>query len=77
MDQPPQRRGHHLRPSFLLTGRALPARTALVLNVLSLTAAFGTLARIFQDGHLGALGTRSSNAGGDGLGTGIHPCCAG
>jgi putative drug exporter of the RND superfamily len=30
---------------------------ALVLNVLSLTAAFGALVWIFQDGHLGALGT--------------------
>jgi RND superfamily putative drug exporter len=29
----------------------------LVLNVLSLTAAFGALVWIFQDGHLGALGT--------------------
>src|SRR5690606_5390151 len=28
-----------------------------VLNVLSLTAAFGALVWIFQDGHLGALGT--------------------
>jgi putative drug exporter of the RND superfamily len=29
----------------------------VVLNVLSLTAAFGALVWIFQDGHLGALGT--------------------
>jgi RND superfamily putative drug exporter len=29
----------------------------LVLNVLSLTAAFGAMVWIFQDGHLGALGT--------------------
>jgi RND superfamily putative drug exporter len=29
----------------------------LVLNVLSLTAAFGALVWIFQEGHLGALGT--------------------
>ena len=30
---------------------------ALVLNILSLTAAFGAMVWIFQDGHLGALGT--------------------
>ncbi len=30
---------------------------ALVLNVLSLTAAFGALVWIFQDGHLSGLGT--------------------
>src|SRR6202035_1857451 len=33
---------------------------ALVLNVLSLTAAFGALVWIFQDGHLGALGTTAT-----------------
>jgi RND superfamily putative drug exporter len=33
---------------------------ALVLNMLSLTAAFGALVWIFQDGHLGALGTTST-----------------
>ena len=31
-----------------------------MLNVLSLTAAFGALVWIFQDGHLGALGTTST-----------------
>ena len=42
---------------FLLTGSvALPLK-ALALNVLSLTAAFGALVWIFQDGHLGAFGT--------------------
>jgi RND superfamily putative drug exporter len=30
---------------------------ALALNILSLTAAFGAMVWIFQDGHLGALGT--------------------
>ena len=30
---------------------------ALLLNVVALTAAFGALVWIFQDGHLGALGT--------------------
>jgi RND superfamily putative drug exporter len=33
---------------------------ALVLNVLSLTAAFGALVWIFQDGHFDALGTTST-----------------
>jgi putative drug exporter of the RND superfamily len=33
---------------------------ALVCNVLSLTAAFGALVWIFQDGHLGAMGTTQS-----------------
>jgi RND superfamily putative drug exporter len=30
---------------------------ALLLNILSLTAAFGAMVWIFQDGHLGAFGT--------------------
>ena len=45
---------------FLLTGSvALPLK-ALVLNVLSLTAAFGAMVWIFQDGNLGAFGTTST-----------------
>jgi RND superfamily putative drug exporter len=42
---------------FLLTGSVVLPLKAVVLNVLSLTAAFGALVWIFQDGHLGALGT--------------------
>jgi RND superfamily putative drug exporter len=42
---------------FLLSGSVVLPLKALVLNVLSLTAAFGALVWIFQDGHLGALGT--------------------
>lgn len=42
---------------FLLTGSVVLPVKALVLNVLSLTATFGALVWIFQDGHLGALGT--------------------
>jgi uncharacterized membrane protein YdfJ with MMPL/SSD domain len=42
---------------FLLTGSVVLPLKALVCNVLSLTAAFGALVWIFQDGHLGALGT--------------------
>jgi RND superfamily putative drug exporter len=45
---------------FLLTGSLVLPAKALVLNVLSLTAAFGALVWIFQDGHLGALGTTPS-----------------
>jgi putative drug exporter of the RND superfamily len=45
---------------FLLTGSVILPLKALVLNVLSLTAAFGALVWIFQDGHLGALGTTST-----------------
>jgi putative drug exporter of the RND superfamily len=42
---------------FLLTGSVVLPAKALVCNVLSLTAAFGAMVWIFQDGHLGALGT--------------------
>jgi putative drug exporter of the RND superfamily len=42
---------------FLLTGSVVLPLKALLLNVLSLTATFGALVWIFQDGHLGAFGT--------------------
>jgi len=42
---------------FLLTGSIVLPLKALLLNVLSLTAAFGALVWIFQDGHLGGFGT--------------------
>ena len=42
---------------FFLTGSVVQPLKALVLNVLSLTAAFGALVWIFQEGHLGAFGT--------------------
>jgi uncharacterized membrane protein YdfJ with MMPL/SSD domain len=45
---------------FLLTGSLVLPVKALVCNVLSLTAAFGALVWIFQDGHLNALGTTPS-----------------
>lgn len=45
---------------FLLTGSIVLPLKALVLNVLSLTAAFGALVWIFQDGHLAALGTTAT-----------------
>jgi RND superfamily putative drug exporter len=45
---------------FLLTGSVVLPLKAVVLNMLSLTAAFGALVWIFQDGHLNALGTTST-----------------
>ena len=42
---------------FLLTGSLVLPIKAVLLNVLSLTAAFGALVWIFQEGHLRALGT--------------------
>lgn len=45
---------------FLLTGSVVLPVKALVLNVLSLSAVFGVLVWIFQDGHLGALGTTAT-----------------
>ncbi len=45
---------------FLLTGSVLLPLKALACNILSLTAAFGALVWIFQDGHLGAMGTTQS-----------------
>ncbi|MFF7942667.1 MMPL family transporter [Nocardia gamkensis] len=45
---------------FLLTGSILLPLKALVLNTLSLSATFGALVWIFQEGHLGGLGTTST-----------------
>ena len=45
---------------FLLTGSVIVPLKALILNILSLTAAFGALVWIFQDGHLGGLGTTTT-----------------
>ncbi|MDF2829673.1 MAG: rane protein, partial [Mycobacterium sp.] len=42
---------------FLLTGSVVLPLKAIVLNVLSLGAAFGALVWIFQEGHLSAFGT--------------------
>ena len=42
---------------FLLTGSVVMPVKALVLNILSLTAAFGALVWIFQEGHLSGFGT--------------------
>ncbi len=47
---------------FLFTGSIVVPLTTLVLNVLSLTAAFGALVWVFQDGHLGGLGTTATGA---------------
>ncbi len=45
---------------FLLTGSVVLPLKAVAMNILSLTAAFGALVWIFQDGHLHALGTTST-----------------
>ncbi|SOJ56373.1 Trehalose monomycolate exporter MmpL3 [Mycobacterium simulans] len=45
---------------FLLTGSILLPIKALVMNMLSLTAAFGAMVWIFQDGHLGGFGTTTT-----------------
>jgi len=45
---------------FLFTGSIVLPLKALVLNLLSLSAAFGALVWIFQWGHFGALGTTST-----------------
>ncbi|GAC58243.1 hypothetical protein GOHSU_35_00380 [Gordonia hirsuta DSM 44140 = NBRC 16056] len=42
---------------FLFTGSVVLPLKALVMNVLSLTATFGAMVWIFQEGHLGGLGT--------------------
>lgn len=45
---------------FLITGSLVIPLKTLVLNALSLTAAFGALVWVFQDGHLGGLGTTAT-----------------
>ena len=45
---------------FLLTGSVVLPLKSLALNVLSLSAAFGAIVWIFQDGHLGAFGTTAT-----------------
>ncbi|MFE3544751.1 MMPL family transporter [Nocardia sp. NPDC059177] len=42
---------------FLMTGSVLLPLKAIVLNCLSLTAGFGALVWVFQEGHLGGFGT--------------------
>ena len=45
---------------FLLTGSVVLPLKAVLLNVMSLTATFGALVWIFQEGHLGGLGTTAT-----------------
>jgi RND superfamily putative drug exporter len=45
---------------FRLTGSLVMPLKTLMLNALSLAATFGALVWIFQDGHLGALGTTAT-----------------
>ena len=45
---------------FLLTGSVVLPVKAVLMNTLSLTAAFGALVWVFQEGHLGGLGTAAT-----------------
>ena len=45
---------------FLLTSSVVLPIKALILNMLSLSAAFGAMVWIFQDGNLGGLGTTAT-----------------
>jgi RND superfamily putative drug exporter len=45
---------------FLLTGSVVVPLKALLLNILSLSATFGALVWVFQEGHLGAFGTTAT-----------------
>jgi RND superfamily putative drug exporter len=45
---------------FRLTGSVIMPLKTLLLSGLSLTASFGALVWIFQDGHLGGLGTTAT-----------------
>lgn len=45
---------------FLLTGSVVLPAKALLLDLLSLTAAFGAMVWVFQDGHLAGLGTAAT-----------------
>ncbi|CAN5469731.1 MMPL family transporter [soil metagenome] len=47
---------------FLLTGSVVLPVKAVLLNLLSLTAVFGSLVWVFQDGNLGALGSAVTGA---------------
>jgi putative drug exporter of the RND superfamily len=45
---------------FVLTGSVVLPVKALILNLLSLTASFGALVWVFQDGHLAGVGTTTT-----------------
>ncbi|HEX5144295.1 MAG TPA: MMPL family transporter [Mycobacterium sp.] len=47
---------------FLLTGSVVLPIKAVLLNILSLTATFGALVWIFQEGHIGAAGTTATGS---------------
>jgi RND superfamily putative drug exporter len=47
---------------FLLTGSAVLPFKAVLTSFLSLTAAFGALVWVFQEGHLGGLGTAATGS---------------
>jgi trehalose monomycolate/heme transporter len=54
---------------FLMTGSVVMPLKAIVLNILSLSATFGALVWIFQDGHLEGLLSFTSNGNIDGTQT--------
>jgi RND superfamily putative drug exporter len=47
---------------FLLTGSAVLPIQAVLTNTLSLAAAFGAMVWVFQEGHLGGLGTAATGS---------------
>jgi RND superfamily putative drug exporter len=47
---------------FMLTGSVLLPIKTVLMNILSLSAAFGAMVWIFQEGHLGGLGTTATGA---------------
>ena len=47
---------------FMLTGSVVIPVKALALDVLSLSATFGAMVWVFQEGHLGGLGTAAGGA---------------
>ncbi|SKW14744.1 MmpL family protein [Mycobacteroides abscessus subsp. abscessus] len=57
---------------FLMTGSVILPLKALVMNLLSLCVAFGALVWIFQDGHLGGLGTVATGHARPGGGAGCR-----
>jgi RND superfamily putative drug exporter len=47
---------------FIMTGSVVVPVKALLLNVLSLSATFGVMVWVFQEGHLGGLGTTAAGS---------------
>ncbi|MCT7659258.1 MMPL family transporter [Mycobacterium deserti] len=47
---------------FIMTGSVVVPVKALLLNLLSLSATFGAMVWVFQEGHLGGLGTNAAGS---------------